>query len=150
VGPLTGVLEGINQGKELSIEDVEGAVKAALTFLGNASSQCTSLQRIGILLDYNKDLVSYGTVSAELFSSAMTTLLGPMFPEKATVHLQQMQTLRSACCSLPSKPKQGFRRPPCSTHSEGASCTIFRGVSIPIPGAEGAMGHQQQARNPSD
>jgi len=57
VGPLIGVLEDINQGKELSIKGFEGAVKAALTFLGNASSQCTSLQRIGILCDYNKDLV---------------------------------------------------------------------------------------------
>jgi len=101
---LTGVLEGINQGKELSIEDVEGAVKAALT-LGNASSQCTSLRRIGILCDYNKDLISYGTEPDELFSSAMITLLEPMFPEKAAAHLQQMQTLRSASCSLLSKPK---------------------------------------------
>ena len=112
VGPLTGVLEGINQSKELSTEDVEGAVKAALTFLGNASSQCTTLWRIGILRYYNKDLVSYGTESDELFSSATTTLLGPMFPEKAATHLQQMQTFRSACCSLPSKPKQGFWKAP--------------------------------------
>jgi len=112
VGPLIGVLEGINQGKELSIEDVEGAVKAALTFLGNASSQCTSLRRIGILHNYNKDLVSYGTESDELFSLATMTLLGPMFPEKAAAHLQQMHTLRSACCSLPSKPKQGFWKAP--------------------------------------
>jgi len=51
VRPLTGVPEGINQGKGLLIEDVEGAVNAALTFLGNAPSQCTTLQRIGILHD---------------------------------------------------------------------------------------------------
>ena len=90
VGPFTAILEGINQYKELSIKDVEGTVKAALTFLHNASSKCTSLRRIGILHDYNKDLVSYGTESDELFSSATTTLLGPLFPEKAAAHLNHL------------------------------------------------------------
>ena len=45
VGPLTGILESINSGTELAIEEVESAVKAALTFLGNASSRCTSIRR---------------------------------------------------------------------------------------------------------
>jgi len=41
VGPLTGLLDSINLDTELSIEDVEQAVKAALSFLGNVSSRCT-------------------------------------------------------------------------------------------------------------
>jgi len=96
VGPLTGVLEDINQSKGLSIENIEGAVKTVLTFLGNASSQCTSLWRIGILRDYNKDLIYYETELDEVFSSATMTLLGPMFPEKEAAHLQQMQILSTA------------------------------------------------------
>ena len=63
VGPLSGMLNSINKGTELAVEDVESAIKAALNFLGNASSQCTSLRRTGILREYNKDLVSYGLES---------------------------------------------------------------------------------------
>jgi len=96
VGPLTGIIEAINSGTELAIEDVETSVKAALSFLGNASHRCTSIQRQGVLQDYNKDLESYAAESDELFSSAAKTLLGPAFPEKAANHLCQMQTLREA------------------------------------------------------
>ena len=68
VGPLTGILESINGGTELAIKEVESAVKAALTFLGNASSRCTSIRRQGVLQDYNKDLMSFAAESDELFS----------------------------------------------------------------------------------
>ena len=90
VGPLTGILEFINSGTELATEEVESAVKAALTFLGNASSHFTSIQRQGVLQDYNKDLMSFAAESDELFCSATKTLLGPAFPEKASAHLRQM------------------------------------------------------------
>ena len=96
MGPLTGILESINGGTELAIKEVESAVKAALTFLGNASSHCTSIQMQGILQDYNKDLMSFAAESDELFSSVTKTLLGYAFPEKAAAHLQQMQTLRNS------------------------------------------------------
>ena len=115
------------------MHDVEGAVKAVLTFLGNASSQCTTLRRIGILRDYNKDLVSYGTESDELFSSATTTLLGPTFPEKAAAHLQQMQTLRSARCSFPSKPKQSFRKAPSQYTQRGGKQYNLQRRQYPYP-----------------
>ena len=46
VGPLSGLIDGINKGTEVTVDDVEGAVKAALTFLGNASSQCTRVYLI--------------------------------------------------------------------------------------------------------
>ena len=94
--PLTGILESINGGTELAIKKVENAVKAALTFLGNASSRCISIRRQGVLQDYNKDLMSFAAESDELFSSATKTLLGPAFPEKAAAHLRQMQTLRNS------------------------------------------------------
>ncbi len=68
---------------------MEGAVKAALTFTGNASSQCTSLRRTGILEEYNKDLVSFGQESGKLFASATNTLFGPSFPEKAAERIKQ-------------------------------------------------------------
>jgi len=61
VGPLTGLLESINSDTELSIEDVERAIRAALSFLGNASSRCTSQRRLGVLSEYNRDLVSFAT-----------------------------------------------------------------------------------------
>ena len=38
VGPLSGVLDAVNKGSEISIDYVEGAVKAALTFLPNFSN----------------------------------------------------------------------------------------------------------------
>ena len=83
VGPLSGLLDSINKGTEVALDDVEGAVKAALTFIGNASSQCTSLRRVGILEEYNKDLVSFSQESDDLFASATSTLFGPSFAEKA-------------------------------------------------------------------
>ena len=112
VGPLTGMLESINSGSVLNIEDVEQAVRAALSFLGNASSRCTSQRRLGILSEYNRDLVSFATESNELFSSATTTLFGPSFPEKAAAHIKQMQTLRNS--RLPANPpkSQGFSKAP--------------------------------------
>ena len=42
-----------------------------------------------------------------------------MFPEKAAAHLQQMQTLRSVHCSLPSKPKQSFCKAPSRYTQQG-------------------------------
>ena len=114
VGPLTGILESINSGTELAIEEVESAVKATLTFLGNASSRSTSIRRQGVLQDYNKDLMSFASESDELFGSATKTLLGPAFPEKASAHLRQMQTLRNSKISnvAPKSKQQGFQRAP--------------------------------------
>ena len=38
VGPLSGLLDDINKGTEVTLDDMEGVVKAALTFMGNAYS----------------------------------------------------------------------------------------------------------------
>ena len=55
---ISGFIDNINKDTELAVDDVEGTVKAALMFLGNASSQCTSLRRVGTLEEHNKDLIS--------------------------------------------------------------------------------------------
>jgi len=73
VGPLIQLLDGINKGQKLVIEDVEAAVIASLSLMGNASSHCTALRRTNVFEEYNKDLVSFGQGS-EPFTSATTTL----------------------------------------------------------------------------
>ena len=86
VGPLSGVFDSINKGTEVTVDEVEGTVKAALTFLGNASSQCTSLRRVGILEEYNKDLI-FCQESQDLFALTSGMLFGPSFAEKASEHM---------------------------------------------------------------
>ena len=110
VGPLSGLIDGINKGTEVTVDDVEGAVKAALTFLGNASSQCTSLRRVGILEEYNKDLISFCQESQDLFASTSGMLFGSSFAEKASEHLKQIQTLRQAKGA--NRSNQGFSKAP--------------------------------------
>ena len=73
---------------------MEGIVKASLTFIGDASSQCTALRRTGTPEEYNKDLVSFSQEYGEMFPSATNTLFGPSFLEKAVEHIKQLQTLR--------------------------------------------------------
>ena len=101
VGPLSGLLEKVNTGTEISVDDMEGAVKAALTFIGNASSQCTSLRRTGILEEYNRDLVSFGQVYPAKASSCPTILQrrskGPGSPLKST---DQVQMTRTSCTQI--------------------------------------------------
>jgi len=147
VGPLTGLVESIHSNTEVSIEDVEQAVKAALSFLGNASSRCTSQRRLGILSEYNRDLVSFATESNELFSSATTTLFGPSFPEKAAAHINQMRTLRNS--RLPANPPklQGFSKAPSySTHRGGKSSYKVQRRHQPYPrGGRGRGGASQRS-----
>ena len=66
VGPLIGLLVSINK-DEIVVEDMEAAVRAALTFLGNASFQCNTDRKSATLEEYNKNLVSFGQDS-NLFS----------------------------------------------------------------------------------
>ena len=102
----------------MTLDDVESAVKAALTFLRNASSQCTTLRRGNILEEYNKDLISFNQESEDLFDSAKGTLFGPSFAEKATEHLKQIQTLQRTKGGN-GKGNQGFSKAPRITLSGG-------------------------------
>ena len=69
VGSLSELIDSINKGTEVTMNDMKDTVKAALTLLGNASSQCTSLMRVGILEEYNKDFISFYQESQDLFAS---------------------------------------------------------------------------------
>ena len=109
VGPR-GLIDGTNKGTEVTMDNVEGAVKAALTFLGNASSQCTSLRRVGILEEYNKDLISFCQESQDLFASPSGMVFGSSFSEKASEHLKQIYTLRQAKGA--NRSNQGFSKAP--------------------------------------
>jgi len=101
-------------------EEVEAALKAALSFLGNASHCYISIWRQGVLQDYKKDLVSFTAEYNELFSSATKTLLGSVFPEKAATHLHQMKTLRDAKSEVtPKQKQQGFQKAPSHYHQHG-------------------------------
>ena len=44
---------------QVTVDDMKGVDKAVLTFLGNSSSQCTSLKIVGILGEHSKDLISF-------------------------------------------------------------------------------------------
>ena len=58
-GHLVEIIETINTGKQLSIDDVEEHVKTALSLLGNASSQLSTLRRVKVVEEYDKDLMSF-------------------------------------------------------------------------------------------
>ena len=94
--PLSGLIDSINKNAEVTVDDVEGAVKAAKTFLWNASSQCTSLWRVGILEEYNKDLISFYQELQDLFAPTSGMLFRSSFTEKASEHLKQIQTFLQA------------------------------------------------------
>ena len=146
--PLSGLLDSINQGTEVTLDDVESAVKAALTFLGNASSQCTTLRRVNILEEYNKDLISFSQESEDLFDSTKGTLFGPSFAEKAAEHLKQIQTLRRAKGGN-GKGNQGFSKaPPHYTQRGGKSYTLQRrqGNYQPYPKGVQKRGQQHQKK----
>ena len=131
VGPLSDLLDKVNNSTELSVEDMEGTVKAALTFIGNAFSQYTTLRRTGILEEYNKDLVSFSQESGELFASATNTLFGPSFPGKAAEHIKQLQTLRQARGGGTNKSNQVFSKAPLRyTQWGGVNPTPFKEEAV--------------------
>ena len=117
-------LDGINKGQKLVIEDIQAAVKAALSLMGNASSHCTVLRRTNVLEEYNKGLVFFGQDS-ELFTSATTTLFGPSFPEKAVEHLKQLQTLRQARSAPKPVNNQNFPKAPSRYTQRGGKANYF-------------------------
>jgi len=89
------------------VDDVEAAVKAALTFMGNASSQCNIKRRTLVLEEYNKDLAKIQICSPQ----QQQLCLGHPFQRK--LRLTQLKTLRQTGPRV-------FPRPPHNTPSEGA------------------------------
>jgi len=51
-GPLTRLLDNINRENPISVDDVEAAVKADLTFMGNTTSKC-NIKRRTLVLEEN-------------------------------------------------------------------------------------------------
>ena len=105
VAPQSGLIDSISKGIEVIVDDVEGLVKAAVMFLGNPSSQCTSLMRVSILEEYNKDMFSFCQVSQDMFASTLCMIFGPFLLRKH-LNTKQIQTLCQA--RRANKSNQGF------------------------------------------
>jgi len=100
VGPLSNILDKIN-GKihriqedseakpEIGFNDVAGAIKAVITLLGNASTQCSILWRTKVLEEYNKQLLAE-------FKAAVPQLSGQTFAKDASDYLDQLATICKA------------------------------------------------------
>ena len=150
VGPLSELLDKVNYSTELSVEDMESAVKAALTFICNASSQCTTLCRTGVLEECNKDLVLFSQESGELFASVTNMLFGPSFPEKAAEHIKQLQTLQQACGGGTNKSNQVFSKAPPHYAQRGANPILFKKEEVNlITEEEQEAGVPQSVSGPS-
>ena len=94
------------------MEDVEERVKAAITLLGNASSQLSALRRLKVIEEYDKDLMSF-CQSFKNYQSEAPALFGAEFREKALQHLTQVRELRKAKSSKP----QSFYKAPFQGHN---------------------------------
>jgi len=81
---------------EIGLDDVAGAIKAALTLLGNTSAQCSILQRTKILEEYNKQLLSFCNDREAEFKATAPQLFGQVFAKDASDYLVQLATIRKA------------------------------------------------------
>ena len=79
---------------ELDLERLGAALEAALTFLGNASTQTSNLKRLKLMEDINKDLVPYIMDQEEHFIAQAPMLFGNHFIKNATEHWEQVRALR--------------------------------------------------------
>ena len=130
VGPISEALEQLNSAADSESEEVEldfeklsSALEAALTFLGNASTQTCNLQRLKLMEDINKDLVGYTMEQEEHFTAQAPMLFGNEFMKNATEHWEQVKSLRKMrerpstsgfqkAYSCPAKKKVSVRRTP--------------------------------------
>ena len=114
VGPITEALEMVNRVKEeeqveLDLEKLGSTLEAAMTFLGNASTQISNLRQQKLMEDINKDLVPYTMEQKEHFAAQAPMLFGPEFMKNATKHWEQVKALRK----MREKPKiLGFQKAP--------------------------------------
>ena len=89
-GSLMETIDTINTGQQLSINDVEEHVKAALFPLGNVSSQLSTLRQLKVVEEYDKDL------SFKDYQAEAPNLFGAEFQGKALLHLTQVRELKNA------------------------------------------------------
>ena len=113
------------------MEDMEGAVKAALIFIGNASSQCTTLRRTGILEEYNKDLVSFSQESGELFCFCDQHAVWTIIPGESSQSTSSSSKLCDKLVAVaPISLTRFSQRPLRATHSGGASPIPFKEEAV--------------------
>ena len=100
VGPISEALEQLNIASnnesakiELDLEKLGSALEAALTFLGNASTQTSSHRHVKLMEDVNKELVTYTTEQEEHFIAQVPMLFGNEFMKNATEHWEQAKAL---------------------------------------------------------
>ena len=96
-------------------ERVGYAVESAITLLGNAFTQMSTLRRQKVLEEYNKELLTFaqGKDREAEFLKAAPELFGPKFPRDATEHLEQLAALQKAKSSSNSNNNSlVFRKPP--------------------------------------
>ena len=139
VGPISEALEQLNIASdneseeiELDLEKLGSALEAALTFLGNASTQTSNLRRVKLMEDINKELVTYTTEQEEHFTAQAPMLFGNEFMKNATEHWEQVKALRKMrdrpstssvfqkSYSCPGKKKVAVRRAPYSKEARSA------------------------------
>ena len=101
LGPISDALEQLNIASdsesdeiELDLEKLGSALEAALTFLGNASTQTSNLRRVKLMEDINKELVTYTTDQEDHFNAQAPMLFGNEFMKNAIEHWEQVKALR--------------------------------------------------------
>ena len=91
---LNATTEGNSEEVELDLEKLGATLEAALTFLGNASTQTSNLRRLKLMEDIYKDLVPYTMDQEEHFIAQAPMLFGNQFMKNATEHWEQVKALQ--------------------------------------------------------
>jgi len=78
------------------LDDVAGAIKAALTMLGNVSAQCSIFRRTKVLEEYNKQLLSFCNNREAKFKAVAPQLFGQAFAKDTSDYLDQLATICKA------------------------------------------------------
>ena len=107
VAPLVNIVEEAQRGA-LTGEQAAEAAKAAITLLGNASSDVSREIRRKVILSLNKRVHSLAE-DEEIFEGAAPLLLGSIFETKMKAHLESLKCL-STFKDRGDRDQQGFRR----------------------------------------
>ena len=128
---LNWATEGDSEEIELDLEKLGSTLEAALTFLGNRSTQTLNLRRLKLMEDINKDLVPYTMNQEEHFTAHAPILLGNEFMKNATEHWEQVKALQKMhdrpltsgfqkAYSQPGKKKTTVQRTPYNKEAHAA------------------------------
>ena len=97
----------MNGEKEITTDQVGYAVESAITLLGNAAAQMSTLRRQKVLKKYNHNLLSFAQGRVTEFLTA-PQLFEQKFPGDAAKHMEQLLALRKAKTSTSSASTSGF------------------------------------------